>query len=637
MKMTNKEYTKIDKLLKKTLRNFLPPEKLTVTEWADKYRYLSPEASAIAGKYKSSHTPYMREVMDAFSDPNIEKIFVVSSSQIGKTETELNILGYIVDNDPCGVIFAVPTINDAKEFSKERVMPLIRDNPRVRAKFGRMRTKNSSNTIREKTFTGGVLNIVGVNVASQLASKPRRVVLADEIDRWTTNTEKEGDPFGLLEARTLTFYNRKIVAVSTPTIKGHSRIESHFYTGTQEYWSYECPKCKKYSHIQFANIKFKYDLEVERNKKTYQVKSVHWECPHCKGLFTENVMKNQPAKWIAHNPEAIKNRIRSFWLNGFCSPFPTASWNYIVWKFLDAGKDPEKLQTVFNTLLGEMWEDRQDLATEDEMLKRRELYDAELPEGVLFLTCGVDTQDNRLEYEVVGHGFHNEKWGIKKGVIMGRPSRTDTWDRLDDILKHSYTFKNGKALKIGITLVDSGGHYAPEVKRACRNRQHLNVFAIKGTATSDLNSTAPYVSLPKLINVEKNNPNEKCWLYTINVNHGKHFIYDCLKVKEQGEMYYHFPSNTDAGYDERYFNGLLSEVEVIRGNKVQWVVLAGHERNEPLDCRNYANAGFVLYDPDLEAQYNRLHEITENKEVEETEVEEDYESNYTSGETFDWE
>ncbi len=610
---------------------------MTVTEWADKYRYLSAEASAMTGKYKSSYTPYMREVMDAFSDPSIEKIFVVASSQVGKTETELNILGYIVDNDPCGVIFAVPTINDAKDFSKERIAPLIRDNPKIRSKFGRIRLKNSSNTIREKTFTGGVLNIVGVNVPSQLASKPRRVVLADEIDRWTTDTGGEGDPFGLLEARTLTFYNRKIVAVSTPTVKGHSRIEDHFKTGTQEYWSYECPNCKKYSHLQFASMKFEYDLEVDRDKKIYHVKSVHWECPHCKKLFTENEMKRQPAKWIAHNPDALKNRIRSFWLNGFCSPFPTASWDYIIWRFLEAGKDPKKLQTVFNTLLGELWEDRQNATTEEELLNRRELYTAELPEGVLFLTCGVDTQDNRLEYEVVGHGFYNEKWGIKKGVIMGRPDKADTWARLDDVLNHNYTFSNGKALKIGITFVDSGGHYSPEVKRACRNRQFMNVFAIKGKATSDLNTNAPYVSLPSLVSVEKESPDEKCWLYTINVNHGKHFIYDSLKVKEAGEMFYHFPSNPDAGYNERYFNGLMSEVEVIRNNRVQWVVLDGHERNEPLDCRNYANAGFVLFDPDLEAQYNRIHGLAENKDIGQTEREDGYESNSVGGESFDWE
>ena len=374
-------------------------------------------------------------------------------------------------------------------------------------------------------------------------------------------------------------------------------------------------------------------MKVINRVKTYTVERVEYECPECGHKTDEQETKSLPQKWIAENPEAIEqNGHVSYWLSGFYSPW--LHWEKMILEFLQAGKNPAELQPIFNTRFCELWEQYGDTGNEDELLRRRELYDAELPEGVLFLTCGVDTQDNRFEYEVVGHGFYNEKWGLKRGVIIGRPDKPDTWARLDDILNHNYTFKNGKALKIGITFIDTGGHYSEDVKRACRNRHHKHVYGIKGAASSDLNNSAPYVSLPKLTPIVKGNIDEKCWLFMINVNHGKHFIYDSLKVKEPGEMYSHFPSNYDAGYNEQYFNGLLSEVEVIRNNKVQWVVKKGHERNEPLDCRNYANAAFERYAPDLEALYNRLHEVTPPKPIEQKK--ETRRANCYAGEGSDW-
>ena len=155
-------------------------------------------------------------------------------------------------------------------------------------------------------------------------------------------------------------------------------------------------------------------------------------------------MRKQPAKWIATNPEAYENGVRSFWLSAFASPW--TPWSKIVVKFLDAQGDPERLKVVCNTLLGELWEDRTAVVDDDEMLGRREHYDAELPDGVLVLTCGVDTQDNRLEYEVVGHGHGGETWGIKRGYIMGRPDTQEPWDRLDDLIDHTYTYASGKGL-----------------------------------------------------------------------------------------------------------------------------------------------------------------------------------------------
>ena len=192
--------------------------------------------------------------------------------------------------------------------------------------------------------------------------------------------------------------------------------------------------------------------------------------------------------------------VRSFWLNAFSSPW--TPWEKIVLKFLDAKDNPQRLKVVYNTLLGQLWEDRGDLEDEDTMLARREDYGTrpdgtpvELPDGVLVLTCGVDTQDNRLEYEVVGHGKYGETWGIVKGYIMGRPDTPEVWQRLDDVVDHVYKFKNGRGLKISITCVDSGGHFTQEVYEACRARVGKRVFAIKGKGGDGI----PFVSPPSKV------------------------------------------------------------------------------------------------------------------------------------------
>jgi phage terminase large subunit GpA-like protein len=266
---------------------------------------------------------------------------------------------------------------------------------------------------------------------------------------------------------------------------------------------------------------------------------------------------------------------------------------------------------VKNTLLGELWEDRTSTVDKDDMLSRREYYGAELPDGVLVLTCGVDTQDNRLEYEVVGHGHGGETWGIKRGFMYGRPDTPEPWARLDDVIDHSYKYANGKALKISITCVDSGGHFTQEVYEECRARLNKHVFAIKGKGGEGI----PYISPPSKVPI-RDNKHVRCWLYTLGVDSGKTIIYDALTVQEEGgTKYCHFPSNEDRGYDTAYFDGLLSETTVLvksnGGYKVKWEKLPGHERNEPLDLRNYALAGYRIVDPDLEAIERRLNGLEE--------------------------
>ena len=432
----------LNKSVRKAVLNFKPPEQLTVSDWSDKYRRLSAENSAEAGPWRTSRTPYLKEIMDAFTDPRVHRIAVVASSQVGKTEMEMNMMAYMIDIDPGPAMFVLPTVDNAKDISKRRIAPMIRDTKPLQKKIATSKSRDSDNTLLKKAYPGGMLTITGSNSPAALASVPCRYVFGDERDRWAKDAGGEGDPWGLVEARTITFYNYKMIEVSTPTIKGHSAIEKSFGRGTQEYWSVRCPHCHEYSFVDFDHIRYEAHKIGEGKERHYIVDDVNYACPECGCSISETEVKKAPKKWIAKNPEAYANGIRSFWINAFSSPW--MAWKKIILEYLEAQGDQQKMKTVYNTLFGQLWDEQTETVDEDEMLERREEYDAELPEGVLCLTCGVDTQDNRLEYEVVGYGRDRETWGIEKGFIMGKPLEDDVWERLDGIIDRTWKFKNGK-------------------------------------------------------------------------------------------------------------------------------------------------------------------------------------------------
>ena len=263
------------------------------------------------------------------------------------------------------------------------------------------------------------------------------------------------------------------------------------------------------------------------------------------------------------------------------------------------------MQVVYNTRFGQLWENRGDTQDPESMLKRRETYDAELPEGVLVLTAGVDTQDDRFEYEIVGHGHFGETWGIEKGVIMGSPDDPATWDSLDMmVFDRVLRFKDGLGLKVSMSFVDEGGHFTGQVRQRCRDRIRKKVFCIKGAAGPD----RPFTDAPKKMKIIIGNRYKgTCWQYQLGVDSGKQMIMDNLRVEAPGPKYCHFPLRDDYGL--AYFNGLLSEHLVPEGKIRQrwvWEKIPGHERNEPLDCRNYAMAAFRVLPVNLDAKDRQL-------------------------------
>lgn len=611
--MAKKQYLRSARsTFSRAFSNYRPPEDMTVSQWAEKYRILSRESAAEAGPWRNSRTPYMVEIMDAFDDPRVHDLSVVAMSQTGKSELELNIIGKIIHQDPAPILYIQPDLTEAKKFSTVRIAPMIRDCKVLRERVADVKSRDTRNTILQKSFPGGMLTMVGSQTPSALASMPVKNVIGDEIDRWALSAGSEGDPWELAEKRTTTFYNAKRVAVSTPTTKGASRIADLFEKGTQEKWYSRCPHCGEWHEVLFFDIKFDFETIKNGRKVNYRLNSVHWCCPSCGCLSMEKEMRDAPAKWVAENPEAIKRGRRSFWVNAFFSPW--RSWDEICIKFLEVRKDPQQLKVFYNTVLGQLWEDRGDLEDEDTYLARREDYGiredktpVELPEGVLVLTCGVDTQDDRLEYEVVGWGRYGESWGIKKGIIMGDPNDDAPWLRLDDVISHVYRFDNGRGLTISLTCVDSGGHKTQSVYRHCRDRLSKRVFAIKGQGGDGI----PFTKPPSKVKIVVNGVAiGQTWLYSLGVDAGKAEIMSALKVQEPGPKYCHFPKGSEQGYDLAFFNGLLSERLVMKSERGRtrwvWEKIIGHERNEALDCRNYALAAFRILDPDMDAVERRL-------------------------------
>ena len=460
-------------LFAEVLSKLRPPPPLTVSQWADRYRVLSAESSAEPGRWHTEKAPYQRAIMDAIGDPHVRSVVVMSAAQIGKTDAFiLNPLGYYMDYAPCPVMCMQPTLDMGQTLSKDRIAPMIRDTPRL---TGLVDTKSryAGNTVMKKNFPGGHITIVGANSPSSLASRPIKVLLADEIDRYPKSAGTEGDPLDLAKKRQTTFWDYKTVMVSTPTIKGDSRIEDAYLLSTQEEWNVPCPECGAYQPFLWENVKFdKDDLD----------KGIGYVCRECGCVSNEYRWKEQGkyGKYVAANPGAES---RGFHLNTLASTF--VGWKEIVTKFIEAKialdhGNPEQMKVWVNTELGETWEERGIQLEDIELFNRREIYAAEVPDDVLYLTAGVDVQDDRFEVEVVGWGEGTESWGVRYQKIFGDMLSDQVWDDLDNFLLRTWHKADGTAYPLLATCIDSGGHHTDEVYRFAKERLNRRIFAIKG-------------------------------------------------------------------------------------------------------------------------------------------------------------
>mgnify|MGYP003815867077 CR=1 FL=1 len=572
-------------LFRRIARVVAPPPSLTVSDWADLHRRLSSEASAEPGQWRTDRAPYQREIMNAINDDETETIIVMSSAQVGKTEIILNIIGYFIHQDPSPIMLVQPTLVLAQAFSKDRFSPMVRDSPELKKRVANAKSRDSGNTMLHKTFPGGHITMAGANSPASLASRPIRVVLLDEVDRYPVSAGTEGDPVTLVSKRATTFHNRKRVLVSTPTIKGTSRIESAYEESSMEQWCLPCPSCGEHQPLAWAQIRF--------NDATMA-------CKYCGAIHSELEWKAGQGKWIARKDN---RKVRGFHLNELASPWKR--WGTIIEEFLEAKRGgTETLKAWVNTSLGETWEEKGEQLDEDILLNRREIYHADVPDGVKVLTAAVDTQDDRFEVEIQGWGAGHENWHIQYHVIYGDLKQPQVWSDLDEFLKRTWEDAEGRKFPIAFTCMDSGGHFTNEVYRFCKLRADRRIFAIKGEGTGD------GTRLPLIIGTSTNN-RYKATVIRLGVDEGKSKVMSALKipmVDEEGNKmrgYVHFPATTpeiNRGYERPYFEGLTAEALHTRqrmGVPYQvWVKV--RPRNEPLDLAVYNRAAIEILQPDLD-------------------------------------
>lgn len=550
---------------------------LTVSEWADANRVLSGEGSAEKGRWQTSRTPYLREIMDSLSEDSPDKLVAfMKSSQVGGTEAGSNWIGYIMDHAKGPAAIVMPTERSLNDWVSQKFDPMASDTPAVAEVLAKKSNRTSDNNAQRKKFTGGILYFKTAGSTSELKSTSLRYAMADELDEWDWTTT-QGDPLGLLEVRLTTFFDRKLFAPSTPTMKDASRIEELFDNGDQRHYQVPCPHCGEYQHLKWPNVRW--NKNVANPKR---LDSVHYYCEASGCLIEEHHKTEMMAKgrWVA---EAQQNAYKSYHINALYSPIGLGlSWLELAYEWIEAQGDPAKLMRFINTRLGETFADRSHDLKPNVLIARAEPYALRtIPLGVLVLTAGVDTQDDRFEIQITGHGRNDVTMPIDYHVIYGKPDDEKTRKALADYLVAArFTNHYGREMKIEATAIDTGGHHTHTiyqfVREATRYGLH-RVMACKGASTYG----RAILGKPSLqdVNTKGQVIKKGVALYMIGADTAKHLLYARLNGdsdKDPSERKVRFSTELPP----EYFDGLVSEVYNPRKN--QWELKKG-KRNEQLD------------------------------------------------------
>lgn len=575
-----------------------PDPSLTISEWADRYRILPSKGAAEPGRFRTSRTPYLREIMDCLSPQSpVQKIIFQKSSQVGGTEMGLNWLGYVIHMAPAPMMVIQPDLILAERFSKQRIAPMIEATPELAELISPARSRDSGNTTLLKEFRGGLVVISGANSGASLRQMPIRYLFADEISAYGVDADGEGDPVSLAEKRTQTFGVRsKVFLNSTPKTKDVCRIEREYLRTDQRKFFVPCPHCGGMQHLEWKQVKWE-----EGRPDT-----VHYVCK-VNGCTIEEYHKTKflaAGEWRA-TASSGSATVRGYHINGLYSPLGWKSWAAIVIEFLEAVEaqrsgDQSLLKAFVNSILAETWEDAYAAKIGAETLESRvEAYEPGVaPEQSLVLTAGVDVQDNRFAVSVYAWGRDEESWVVSHMEIFGDPAQGEIWKQLDNVLLGEYRHALGGKLKIRAAAIDTGGHFTHEAYQYARSRKANGVIAIKGASQKG----KPALSKPSKQDVDFRGKALKYGvdLYMLGVDTIKGTIYGRLKIEKPGPGFIHF----HGALETEFFNQLTAERQVVKYIKgfaiKEWEKKAG-ARNEALDCAVYAYAALQY----LYTRFNR--------------------------------
>ena len=568
---------------------FEPEPVYTVSQWADRHRILPKKGSAEPGRYRTSRVPYMKEIQDSLSIySGVQEVYVMKATQLGMTEGGNNFFGYVVDAAPGPMLMVFPTDSMASNHSKQKLSPSIDETPRLSKKVGRAGARTSSNTILVKEYPGGILYMCGANSPANFRHKSIRYLLLDDMDGFPWNVGDEGDPTDLAKKRTDSFSGRKkIYGNSTPTIKGMSRIESNYLETDQRQFYVPCPHCDRKQVLRWGGPGWDYGIKFTRFKSG-EVNKVWYECKHCHKKIYERHKTAMLSKgrW---RPKYPKKEKRGYHLSSLYSPVGWVSWRQIVVEFLEAKRtqDPERLKVWTNTRMAETWEEEGSQPEWVKIRNRAEPYKfMTVPEGGMFLTSGVDVQDNRLSVTIDAWGPGEETWLIYWGEIYGNPGQPQVWAQLDLLLRTPFRHDLGVDLYVDSMAVDSGGHHTQEVYNYCRNRP-IKTMSVKGSNTRN----SPIIRPPSKQDVIWNGETVKdgVLLWNLGTDTAKSTIYSRLRLTDPGPGYMHFP----IGLEDEFYLQLTAEKRLTQRDKnnfpkYEWVKI--RQRNEVLDCKVYSYA-----------------------------------------------
>ncbi|HXF54054.1 MAG TPA: phage terminase large subunit family protein [Hyphomicrobiaceae bacterium] len=568
-----------------------PDPALTVSEWADRHRVLSPRASAEPGRYRTDRTPYMRAIMDALSPIHpARRVVVMKSAQVGFTEAGNNWIGFCIHHAPGPMLAVQPTVELAKRFSRQRLDPLIAESPALRERVKPARSRDAGNTVLSKEFPAGLLVITGANSAVGLRSMPARYLFLDEVDAYPPSADEEGDPVALAEARTRTFsWRSKVLIGSTPTIHGLSRIEREYEASDRRRYFVPCPRCGAMQWFKFERLRW------EQGKPA----TAHYRCESCEGRIEEHHKTAMLAagEWrptaVPQDPDTI-----GFHISALYSPVGWLSWENIA-RLWEAATTDEAKRSFKNGVLGETWVETGEAPDWQRLYERRETWPlGTVPDRGLFLTAGADVQKDRIEVSVWAWGRDLESWLVDQLVIDGGPERAEAWARLSALLNRTWPHARGARLGLAKLGIDTG-YEAPAVYAWARKVGHALVAPLKGV--EGFNRAAPVIG-PTHVDVTEGGRKLRrgARLWTVAVATFKSETYRFLRLAAPTDEelaagatfpagYVHLPRAVEAEWAKQLVAEQLVTVRTKRGfTRLEWQKL--RERNEALDCRVYARA-----------------------------------------------
>lgn len=581
-------------MIRQSLKLLELPPLLKVWQWGERNRRLGKSVTAKPGRYAVATAPFQREPQEAFTDIEVQTTVLYWAKRLGKTEMINNLHGSVIEQNPRNILVVYPTLDSAKKWSKQFFMPMVRSTRPLLNRIGKLKSRDSSNTILAKQFPGGNISAIGANSPSGFRQVQAPVVTCDEID--AMDNGPEGDPVTLAFGRAENYSDSIQVVASTatkiiPPKDGQtgtgSRIHDWWLKSDQRKWFVPCG-CGKWHVLAWSNVKW-----PKKENGEHELEKAYYEAPCCGAKWGDYTRLKAilAGEWRATAP--FKG-VRGYWLNGLNTVFaPKKGYktklHQFASEFMDAYTSGEAARIAWkNTFLCEPHEEAAERIDASPLLERCESYTKDtLPNDIAVVTCQVDIQGDRLELETVGVGDSEESWGVEFVKFYGDPEKDEVWTDLKNFLIKKYKRADGVELSISCTVIDLG-HKPNRVRKFIKGCGLPRVFGVYGTSGKQVNLVTA-----------KQNKFYRMFSYSVNTNLAKETIFTRLKMTKMGARYLHFP----ASYEREYFDGLTAEEKRVRYSH-------GHPetyyekiraRNEPLDLRVYWLAAMDILKPNIEA------------------------------------